>query len=137
VLSDRTPAELIAAWQRGEDPSGDPLPATVIEAGQIALLVGSGWAPDLGGDPSPPSSTPLLVVDASLASGGLGNAGEPLTLWRASEQGPVIVAGYANWIDTSAKAHGGRSVVAEPDGCDLPDRWRSHPLATSTPGTLP
>jgi hypothetical protein len=109
----------------------------VIEAGQIALLVGSGWAPDLGGDPSPPPSTPLLVVDASLASGGLGNAGEPLTLWRASEQGPVVVARYGNWIDTSAKAHGGRSVVAEPDGCDLPDRWRSHPLATSTPGTLP
>jgi hypothetical protein len=28
-------------------------------------------------------------------------------------------------------------VVGDPDGCDLPDRWRSHPLATSTPGALP
>jgi hypothetical protein len=137
VLSDRSPSELIAAWQRGDDPPGDPLPAMLIEPGQIALLVGSGWAPDLGGDPSPASDTPLLILDASLASGGIANAGEPLTLWRPSEQGPLIVARYANWIDTSAKAHGGRSVVGDPDGCDLPDRWRSHPLATSTPGALP
>jgi hypothetical protein len=137
LLSDRTPAELIAAWQRGDDPSGDPLPVALIEPGQLALVVGSGWAPELGGDPSPPSNTALLVVDASLASGGIKNAGEPLTLWRPSEAGPLVVASYANWIDTSAKAHGGRSIVADPDGCDLPDRWRSHPLATSTPGTLP
>jgi hypothetical protein len=137
VLSDRTPAELFAAWQRGDDPSGDPLPPTLIESGQLAVVVASGWAPALGGDPSPPSNTPLLVLDASLASGGLKNAGEPLTLWRPSEQGPVVVASYGNWIDTSAKAHGGRSVVGDPDGCDLPDRWRSHPLASSTPGTLP
>ncbi len=137
VLSDHSPAELLATWQRGEDPSGDPLPASVLEAGTLALLVGSSWAPDLGGDPSPPANTPLLVVDSSLAAGGIKNAGEPLTLWRASEQGPVIVASYGNWIDTSATAHAGRSVVGDPQGCDLPDRWRSHPLSTSTPGALP
>ena len=135
-LSDHTPSELFASWARGDDPSGDLLPSLELEPDQLALIVGSGWAPGLGGDPSPPPQTPLLVVDSSLASGGIKNAGEPLTLWRASPQGPLIVASYANWIDTSAKAHGGRSVVAEPDGCDLPDRWRSQPLATSSPGAL-
>ncbi|MFV8755405.1 hypothetical protein ACNOYE_33050 [Nannocystaceae bacterium ST9] len=137
LLSDRSPDELFASWARGDDPPGDPLPAITLDQGQPALIVASSWAPGLGGDPSPPASTPLIVLDGSLGSGGIANAGEPLTLWSPSEQGPVIVARYANWIDTSAKAHSGRSVVADPDGCDLPDRWRSHPLASSSPGTLP
>lgn len=137
LLSDRTPSELREAWLRGDDPPGDPLPALVLAAGELALIVGSGFVPGLAGDAAPPGDARLIALDGSLASGGLANAGEPLTLWRASDAGPEIVARYGNWIDTSAKAHGGRSVVAPPDACDLPDRWRSHPLGRSSPGRLP
>lgn len=137
LVSDRSPDELHASWLRGDEPPGDPLPSATLEAGELALLVGASWAPALGGDPAPPADATALVLDASLGAGGLANAGEPLTLWRPSEQGPQIVARYGNWIDTSAKAHGGRSVVGAADPCDLPDRWRSHPLASSSPGRLP
>lgn len=136
-LSDRTPTQLVEAWQAGETPPGDPLPAASLAAGELALLVGPSYVAGLGGDAAPPPGARLLVVESSLASGGLANAGEPLTLWRAGASGPEIVARYGNWIDTSAKSHGGRSVVAAPDACDLPDRWRSHPLGLASPGRLP
>jgi hypothetical protein len=137
LLSDRTPTQLHEAWLAGEQPPGDPLPAVALAAGELALIVGSSYVPGLAGDGAPPADARLLVVESSLASGGLANAGEPLTLWRAGASGPEIVARYGNWIDTSAKAHGGRSLVAAPDACDLPDRWRSHPLGRASPGRLP
>ncbi|MCA9697797.1 MAG: hypothetical protein KC431_09760, partial [Myxococcales bacterium] len=137
ILSDRDFTELLAAWEAGDDLPGDPLPTATMQPGQRALVVASGWAPALGDDPPPPSDTPILVVDASLGSGGLKNAGEPLSLWIAGDEGPVLVAGYGDWIDTGASAFSGRSVVGEGDGCDLADRWRPHPQGRSGPGLAP
>ncbi len=137
MLSDQSFAQLLAAWSDGDEPNGDPLPATTLEPNRPTLLVSNKWTAQLGDDPSPAAGTPMIVLDASLGASGLKNAGEPITLWLASDQGPRLVASYGNWIDTGAKAHGGRSVIGDLDGCDLPDRWRSHPLGTSTPGTIP
>src|SRR5690606_39022029 len=101
------------------------------------IIVAAGYATETGDDPQPPPSTKRLVVDASIGAGGLKNVGERLTLWAETEHGPALISSYGNWIDTSAKAHEGRSVVAGHDGCDLPTRWRSHPFGRSTPGALP
>jgi hypothetical protein len=135
-LSDVNFAEIEAAWLAGDPPPGDLLPARSLAPGELAIVVSSAWSPG-DDDPAPPASTEILRVDASLGEGGLKNAGEPLSLWLAGEQGPVLVASYGNWVDTSAAAHGGRSLVSGPDGCDLPDRWRSHPQGRSSPGVLP
>jgi hypothetical protein len=131
MLSDLSLAELRDVWASGDDPPGDPLPTIELGPGELVIVAGSAWAESV------PAHVQVIVSDASLGRGGLKNAGEPVTLWRASELGPVALASYANWIDSSAGSHDGRSVVAGADGCDLPDRWRAHPLGTASPGTLP
>jgi hypothetical protein len=139
-LADVSINELRAAWLAGDEPAGDPQPSVSLDAGELAIIVASGWTSDPDHDhkdPPPPPHTRLLVVDASLAAGGLKNAGERLTLWTNTEVGPTAIATYGNWIDTGATAHNGRSVIAGADACDLPDRWRSHPQGRSTPGQLP
>lgn len=63
--------------------AGDPLPAIVVPAGARALIVASSFDPDddAGGrDARVPPGAVLVRVDASIASGGLSNAGEPLYL---------------------------------------------------------
>lgn len=136
-LADQSPAQLRAAWLAGEELPGDALPRAELRGGELAIIVADGWSPHNPKDPAPPEHTPRLVVDGSLGEGGLKNAGEPLTLWTLTADGPVTLASYGDWIDTSASAHGGRSVVSGVDGCDLPDRWRAHPQGRSTPGALP
>src|SRR5690606_33259326 len=135
-LADTSLVEIRAAWSTGNAP-GDPLPAIELLPDGVAIVVGSDYGLEPGDDPQPPGGTRLIVVDKSLATSGLKNAGEPVTLWAQTEHGPAVISSYGNWIDTRAKAHEGRSVVAGSDGCDLPDRWRSHPFGRSTPGTLP
>jgi hypothetical protein len=127
-LADASLAEIRDAWSLG-DALGDPLPATELAPDELAVVVGSKFAAEL--------SAKLIVVDASLGSGGLKNVGERVTLWAQTEHGPAAISSYGNWIETDASAHEGRSVVAGSDGCDLPDRWRSHPFGRATPGTLP
>jgi hypothetical protein len=115
----------------GEDPPGDPLPPVSLGPDELAILVGSSWPG------SPIGQAQLIMLDSSLAGGGLKNAGEPVTLWMPSEHGPIELASYGNWIATGASSHDGRSVVAGLDACDLPDRWRSHPQGISSPGVMP
>jgi hypothetical protein len=135
-LADVYLSEVREAWQAGKV-LGDPLPAVVLEPDEVAIVVALGYTTHVGDDPQPPASTRLLVVDASLGNHGLKNVGEPITLWMHTEFGPTAISTYGNWIDTGKTAHKGRSVVVGHDGCDLPDRWRSHPFGQSTPGTLP
>jgi hypothetical protein len=135
-LADASLAEVRDAWSAG-DTLGDLLPAIALYPDEIAIVVGMDFGAELGEDPLPPASTRIITVDASLGSGGLKNAGERVTLWAQTEHGPAAIASYGNWIKTDASAHGGRSVSAGSDSCDLPDRWRSHPFGRSTPGTLP
>ncbi|PRQ07556.1 Ig-like domain-containing protein [Enhygromyxa salina] len=136
-LADVPLAELQQAWLDGDDLVGDPLPSVSLVASELAIVVASGWTADEANDPAPPPATKQLVVDASIGAGGLKNAGEHLTLWTITAHGPTPISTYANWIDTGASAHNGRSVIAGTDACDLPDRWRSHPQGRSTPGQLP
>jgi hypothetical protein len=123
--------EISAALAMGEKPPGDRLPTASLAAGELAIVVGRGWT----GSPVGPAR--LLPIDSSIGDGGLKNAGEPVTLWMQGLDGPIEIASYGNWIDTGAKSHDGRSVVAGLDACDLPDRWRSHPHGQSSPGALP
>ncbi len=63
--------------------AGDALPAIVLPSGARALLVGSGFDPDddaSGRDAPVPPGALLVRLDASIGSGGLSNAGEPLFL---------------------------------------------------------
>ncbi|KIG15569.1 hypothetical protein DB30_05443 [Enhygromyxa salina] len=136
-LADVSPAQLQQAWLAGEDLPGDPLPSVALGPSELAIVVASGWTADDAVDPAPPPSTKVLVVDASIGASGLKNVGEPVTLWTTTAHGPTPISTYANWIDTGASAHNGRSVIAGADACDLPDRWRSHPQGRSTPGQLP
>lgn len=135
-LADASLSEVRDAWSQG-DALGDALPAIELVPDEIAIVVGTAYGEEPGDDPQPPASTRLIHVDASLGAGGLKNAGERVTLWAQTEHGPAAIASYGNWIETDASAHAGRSVVASTDGCDLPDRWRSHPFGRSSPGTLP
>jgi hypothetical protein len=67
---------------------GDALPAVTIPPGAHALIVASGFDPDdaSSGDAPVPAGAILVRVDASLGSGGLSNAGEPLYLRDAMER---------------------------------------------------
>ena len=139
-VADRSWSEVRAALGAGEEPPGDALPAVPLSTGDLALVVARDF--HLGTGAEAPVDEPaaqgavLLRVDGSLGSGGLKNAGEPVTLYRA--QPPALVASYGDWIDVSASAHGGRSVVlvdlASP--CDHPSAWRSH-LVGASPGAWP
>ena len=131
LLADLSFAQISEALALGEDPPGDPLPPVSLAAGELAIIVGNNWPSDST------SGVHVLMLDSSLANGGLKNAGEPMTLWMPSEHGPIELASYGNWIETGATSHDGRSVVAGLDACDLPDRWRSHPQGQSSPGALP
>jgi len=135
-ISDLSPADIREAWFNGKL-IGDALPAVALEPNEVAVVVPAGYATHVGEDPRPPPSTRLLVVGASIGVSGLKNVGEPVTLWKQTDHGPTAISTYSNTIKTDAKAHKGRSVVAGHDGCDLPDRWRSHPFGRSTPGSLP
>lgn len=131
MLSDLGFADILAAFALGDEPPGDLLPSVELGAGELAVVVGNSWPGELSGDAQ------VIVLDSSLAGGGLKNAGEPVTLWMPSEAGPIELARYGNWIETGASSHDGRSVVAGLDACDLPDRWRSHPQGRASPGALP
>lgn len=135
-LADASLPEIRDAWSQGKA-LGDALPAIELAPDEVAIVVSSKYGEELGGDPQPPASTRLIRVDASLGAGGLKNVGERVTLWAHTEHGPAAIASYGNWIATDKSAHAGRSVIGSADGCDLPDRWRSHPFGRSTPGTLP
>jgi hypothetical protein len=129
-LSDLSFADIVAALAMGDDPPGDPLPSASMAPGELAILVGPSWPGGATGQAQ------VLVLESSLGDAGLKNAGEPVTVWMPSEEGPIELASYGNWIETDATSHDGRSVVAGLDACDLPDRWRSHPQGLSSPGLL-
>jgi hypothetical protein len=134
-LSDLPWPQVLVELASGRTP-GDPLPAGSVAPGRIGVVVGSGYEIGRSEDPGVEEGAELIVVEGSLASSGLKNAGEPLSLYRADP--PVLVASYGNFVDSSATAHGGRSVaLTHPDACDVPSSWRSHPLGRSTPGRLP
>lgn len=68
---------------------GDALPATSLPAGAFALIVPDAFDPAEtagGADAIPPAGTLLVRVDASLGSGGLSNAGEPVLLRDALDR---------------------------------------------------
>ena len=133
-LSDLSWEEVAMALAAGDAP-GDAL-SGLVAAGELVLIVAQGFDEAAPEDVPPAVGTRLVRVDASLGEGGLKNAGEPLTLYRADP--PTLIASYGNFIDTSATAHGGRSVsITRPDACDVAASWRSHPLGRATPGRLP
>ena len=128
VLADRG-AQAIT----GEE--GDALPGFMTRPGERVMVVATGYDPDEGSDVAPAPGTTLVRVDGSLAAGGLKNAGEPVSLYfRTGDAAPVIVASYADYIATGAAAHAGRSVVADPQACDLARAWRSQPSGSASPG---
>jgi len=133
-LADLPVDGLLQALAEGETP-GDPLPAFTTRPGERVLVVAAGYDPADGKDPPPAPGTTLVRVDASIAAGGLKNAGEPLVLYlQPAGEAPTIVASYGNYIATAAAAHAGRSVVADPLACDLPRAWRSQAAGTASPG---
>lgn len=136
-LADAPWPAVAAALASGEDPPGDAIPEFSLAPGARALIVASGYDPAAGDDPPPAPGTALLRVDASLAAGGLKNAGEPLTLYAWTGEAPVLLASYGNWLASDAQDHAGRSVVADPAACDLPRAWASHPYGSATPGAPP
>jgi hypothetical protein len=135
-VADRSWTEIAADLAAGGDPPGDRVPAFALGEGGFAVVVGSGYTVGLGKDPDPAPAAEVILLDSSIAEGGLKNAGEPLTLYSADP--PALVATYGNHVDTGASSHGGISVtLEEPRSCDLAQHWGSHPLATSSPGALP
>ncbi len=136
-LTDLSATDLAAAIADGTTP-GDALPPLTTTPGELVLIVAAGYDPFDPADPDPLPATQLVRVDASLAAGGLKNAGEPITLYRPVAAGEVaVVASYSNFVATGAPAHNGRSVIADPTACDVPRAWRLHPTGTSSPGWLP
>lgn len=131
-LADLPATEVRAALADGDRP-GDAMPPVILPPGGIAVVVGSAYDPADDRDPAPAAGSILVRLDSSIADGGLKNAGEPLTLYRADP--PVVISTYG---DGGTETDAGQSVVrSRPEACDLPSAWRPHPEGRSTPGVLP
>ncbi len=97
--------------------SGDLLPAHRLEPGARVRIAGKGYACDLPGEP--PCDTDVMILGSSLASGGLGNGGEPLYLFNPWGE---LASRYGGWLDT-AKTPGASVWRASPAACDVPASW--------------
>ncbi|MEZ4382025.1 MAG: hypothetical protein R3A79_11810 [Nannocystaceae bacterium] len=124
--------EVAAAIAEGELP-GAAIPAFTSEPGRRAVIVGDDFRRGDPSDPDPPPDAALVVLDRAIGSGGLGNSGEPLTIY--DPQAGALVAAYGS----PRKSHvQGRSVVnVDPGACDIAGAWRAHPLGASSPGWSP
>lgn len=133
-IADLPWAEVQDAIAAGEPAPGDALPDAIVAPGQVAVVVGEGFV----GDTLPPwpDDALELVVDGTIAAGGLKNAGEPITIYRAFP--PTLVTSYGDWLDTSSSAFDGVSIEAAPQQvCDLPARWRIIGGGKPSPGRYP
>jgi hypothetical protein len=110
----------------------DELPAEVLAAGAIALVVGEAYDPLEGSDPPPGPGTVLLRVTGSLAHSGLRNSGERVEIRDAAG---AVLSSYGGHIDTSSRA-GQSAVRRNLDGCDLGEAWEASAPGASTPGSL-
>ncbi len=134
-IADQPWPEIEAALADGEA-EGDPLPEAWLEAGEVAIVVASGYPGAIEpGDPTDPAPEPgarWLVVDASIGHGGLKNAGEVISLYRADP--PQLVSSYGDWLEAES---GVSAVRLHPQACDSAAAWRPHPEGRSGPGRLP
>ena len=132
-LSDLPWSEVHAALSTGASPPGDPLGPFELDAGALALVVSDAFELDARVEPS----TVVLRIGSSIAAGGLKNAGEPLTLYRADP--PRLLSTYGAWIESSSSASEGRGIVRRPEAaCDLAAAWSMSSDATArTPGWRP
>ena len=131
-LSDRT--VVLEGWSvsDSEQDTGDPLSTGELAAGQFGLLVGKGYDPFQGQDPSPDPSVPLFRSDTSLASSGLSNSGEPLFLWDGQGR---LVSAYREAANVSGSGHNGCSVeLIAPSVCGSGGGFSSNLDGRSTPG---
>lgn len=131
-LADLPGPDVLERLAAGERP-GDALPAAELGPGQVAVIVGDAYGVEPGGDPPPAADALLLRLGDSIATGGLKNAGEPLTLYRAEP--PVIVSTHGP--PATAPGNGVSLVRAPSDACDLPGAWSPHATGASSPGTVP
>ncbi|MGB1700257.1 MAG: hypothetical protein ACPHRO_09905, partial [Nannocystaceae bacterium] len=124
-IADRTWEEVRAALDGPEPaPIGDPLPGATLEEGQVVLIVPEDFDETSMMDGEVPPSARLLRVPGSLGVNGLLNAGEPLSIYRASP--PELLASFGTRGGV-ASAGPGASVTRADLGswCDGVADWRS------------
>lgn len=115
-----------------EDPTGDEIPSgAVLDPGQVALLVPSGFVPGDGPDPPPAGSCLIVWLDGSLCRSGLRNSGgEPVYL---SDPRGALVSIYPNALGTTDQGMSAQRLSVEaPDGDTA--NWIQ---STPTPGLIP
>jgi hypothetical protein len=121
----------LAGMRLADSPSamGDLLPTVSIPAGAHALLVAADFDPDDTADVPPPAGTPLVRLDASLASGGLSNSGEPLFLRDAMSR-------WVSAAPASPPPREGVCIVRASTSHRVGEAgsFRYDPLLTCTPG---
>lgn len=134
-IVDRPWAEIAAAVAGGEA-IGAAIPDFATTPGARVVIVGASHDLQATDDPRPPAGALVLRLGGALGSGGLGNAGEPLTLFAVEPAAPI--AEYGAPLPSNRGEDQGRSVVlVDPGGCDTPSAWAYHPLGSSSPGGEP
>src|SRR5690606_21080880 len=134
-IVDRPWDEIAAALGEGQA-IGAVIPDFATAPGQRVVIVGASYDLAAIDDPRPPPGALVVRLGGALGSGGLGNAGEPVTLFVAAP--PALIAEYGAPLPTHRGEDQGRSVVlVDPGGCDTRASWAHQPLGASSPGQEP
>jgi hypothetical protein len=114
----------------GDDNGASPLPDALLGAGQVGVIVPSGFASAAGEDPDPaPGSLVVVLPVGHLGGNGLRVAGE--SVWLATPDGAMI-----SRMTATPRTHKGQSRMRV-GACDVAASVVATPSGTSTPGVVP
>ena len=118
-----------------DDHNGDVLPSSsVLDAGQIALLVPDAYIPDDGEDPAPADGTRLIYLDNAVGTNGLKNGdAEKVILYDAAG---TIISVYDGRLGPPKEGISASREYAELPDAD-PSAFATDPSGLSSPGISP
>ncbi|MEZ4451492.1 MAG: hypothetical protein R3B09_18625 [Nannocystaceae bacterium] len=130
------PWDEIAAAIPGGVILGAVIPDFATAPGERAVIVGASHDLQDPDDPQPPAGAPVIRLPGALGSGGLGNMGEPITVYDPASG--ALIASYSAPLPSNKGEDQGRSVVlVGAGGCDTGAAWAYHPFGSSSPGVAP
>jgi hypothetical protein len=123
----------VGGWTLADESGGAPLPdGTVLEPGDVALLVADDYAPDGDGDPAADPLALLVRVGRAIGTQGLRNTGEGVALFDATG---ALVTGYPNV--RGALPDGVSAVRVPPESPEADEgAWAESGDGGPTPGRL-
>jgi hypothetical protein len=127
----------LSSWMVDDnnDQNGDLLPeGTILEAGQVAVLVSLNFVVDAAGeDPAPADGALIVYLESSIGSNGLKNSeAETVELYDAAGNLVSAYDGRAGVLGEGISAS--RAFAELPDGC--PEAFAADPSGASSPGSV-